>query len=133
MTTTDGTAAATDEGALAQRLLLHRALARREPELLQVRFRAEVIDRYRRRGGVQLLRTRSVGRVVVPGVWSLDVGISPDGTEVHVPVQDLLDRLPAEERDHWLEHMVPQPLSANFLKMRMAGSACIDDGEPAAW
>jgi hypothetical protein len=100
---------------------------------LQVSFRAEVMNRYRDRGGVQLLRTRSVGRVAVPGAWSLDVGISPDETEVHAAVEDLIDRLPAEEREHWLDHLVPQPLSANFLKMRMAGSACIDDGEPEAW
>lgn len=115
-----------------QRLLLNRALIARDPGRLLVRFHASVVDRYRERGG-QLIRTRSVGRITIRGGWSLDVGIAPGDAEVQVPMQDLLDRLPEEERAHWLDHLVEEPASLNFLRMRLTAAACIDDGETEAW
>ncbi len=48
-------------------------------------------------------------------------------------MQDLLDRLPEEERAHWLDHLVEEPASLNFLRMRLTAAACIDDGETEAW
>ena len=124
-----------DSAAALQQALLGRALAAHDPGRLHLRFRAEVLQRYRELAGAQLVRTRSVGRVaVVPGRWSLDVGIVEGDREVHLPVEDLLDRLPETEWPHWMEHLVTSPLSANFLKMRLAGAAaCIDDGETAPW
>ncbi len=115
-----------------QRLLLSRALNARDPGRLFLRFHASVMDRYRERGA-QLIRTRTVGRVSVPGRWSLDVGIAVADTEVQVLVEDLLDRLPDTERPHWLDHLVIEPASLNFLRMRLAGAACIDDGEAKEW
>ena len=91
------------------------------------------MERYRRLSGAQVMRTRSVGRVTVAGRWSLDLGIAAGDREVHLPVQDLIERLPEEEWPHWIEHLVETPASANFLKMRQAGAACIDDGEPGRW
>jgi hypothetical protein len=123
-----------DPAALAlQRTLLARALAAGDPGRLHVRFRAEVIQRYRERSGAQVVRTRSVGRIAIPGRWSLDVGIAAHEGEVHLPVQDLIERLPEDERPHWIEHLVETPASTNFLSMRQAAGACIDDGETGAW
>jgi hypothetical protein len=116
----------------AQQTLLRRALAARDAGRLHVHFDASVVDRYRALAGAQLLRTRSVGRIALAGRWSLDLGIAPDGT-VHAPFQDLVDRLPEDEWAHWIAHLVPAPLSAAFLQMRMVASACIDDGETVPW
>jgi hypothetical protein len=75
----------------------------------------------------------------VPGKWSLDMGIvdgdaaPATGAEVHVTLRDLLDRLPEEERDHWIAHLVPQPASASFVQMKIAAGACIDDGDTRPW
>jgi hypothetical protein len=115
-----------------QRMLLQRALAARDPGRLLLRFHASVVDRYRERGG-KVIRTRTVGRITFPGRWSLDVGIAADDSEVQLPMQDLMDRLPEEEREHWLDHLVQEPVSLNFLRMRTAGAACIDDGEAGPW
>ncbi len=119
-----------------ERALLRRALAARDPGRLQLRFDACVVDRYRERAGATLLRTRSVGRVQIPGRWSLDVGLArePDGRElVHLPAADLLQRLPQEEWEHWVSHLEGRPASASYLQMRMSPGACIDDGEPEEW
>ena len=91
-----------------------------------------MIDRYRGLARAQLLRTDSVGRVAVPGRWSLDMGITPDERQVHLPAADVIERLPEGEREHWIEHLVETPSSANFLQMRMT-AACIDDGETRRW
>ena len=116
-----------------QRALQERALARGEYGLLPLRFRASVIDRYRERENARLLRTRSVGRIVVIGGWSLDVGIGPGDGAVEVFVQDLAERLPEAERAHWLDHLIAAPANANYARMRLTPAACIDDGEPEPW
>lgn len=118
--------------AALQRALLNRALVAKDPGRLLLRFHASVMHRYRERGAT-LIRTRTVGRVSLPGRWSLDVGIAAEGSEVQVPFDDLLDRVPEAERPHWVEHLVVEPSSLNFLRMRLAGAACIDDGEAAPW
>ncbi len=116
-----------------QQTMLRRALAARDAGRLHLRFDAEVVERYRRLAGAQVMRTRSVGRVTISGRWSLDLGIAEGDGEVHLPVQDLIERLPEEEWPHWIDHLVETPASANFLKMRQASAACIDDGEPERW
>ena len=116
-----------------ERRLLQRALQQHDASCLHVRFHASVVDRYRGRDDVSLIRTRSVGRISQRGRWSLDVGITPDGSEVHVPARDLIDRLPESEWQHWLDHLVETPASTTYLTMRMSPSACIDDGDAAPW
>lgn len=118
--------------AALQRLLLKRAFASKEAGRLLLRFHASVMDRYRERGAT-LIRTRTVGRVSVPGRWTLDVGITAGDAEVQVPFEDLIDRLPETEHQHWVDHLVIEPASFNFLRMRLAGAACIDDGEAERW
>jgi hypothetical protein len=128
-----------DRVATLEQTILRRVLASGDGRRLHLRFRADVVDRYREVGGAQLIRTRTVGRVNLPGKWSLDMGIvdgdrAPQtGPEVHVTLGDLIDRLPEDERAHWIAHLVPHPASENFLQMTMAAAACIDDGEPEAW
>lgn len=130
----------TDERVAAlEQSQLRRVLASGDAGRLHVRFRADVVDRYRAFPGAQVIRTRSVGRVSLPGKWSLDMGIVDGDVEpslgavVHVTVRDLLDRLPESERDHWLAHLVATPASVNFLQMTLTAGACIDDGDPEAW
>ena len=117
----------------SQRALVERAVARGEYGLLTLRFRASVLDRYRERADVRLLRTRSVGRIAVVRGWSIDAGIAPGEEEIEVFASDFAERLPEREREHWLEHLASPPASANFALMRLSGNACIDDGEPSAW
>ena len=131
-----GPARRQDSSVPLERAVLRRALAARDAGRLHLRFDASVIDRYRTRPGATLLRTRTVGRIALPGRWSLDMGLAsgPDGRAlVHLPVADLLERLPEEEWDHWVEHFEPGPASASYLQMRMTPQACIDDGEPGEW
>lgn len=127
-------------GAVLEQTLLRRVLSSGDGRRLHLRFDAAVLDRYRSMPSVQLIRTRTVGRISVPNRWSLDVGIaSVDGEDesagvvLHATLGDLLDRLPEDERDHWIAHLVLQPVSVNFLQMKMSAGACIDDGEPEAW
>ena len=122
-----------NETTLARRALLSRALARGAPNLYPVRFGAGVVQRYREMRDAQVLRTRNVGRVALPRRWALDFGIDDEAGEVSVTLRDLAGQLPEEERAHWLEHLVDEPGSAVFLRMQLAGHACIDDGETEVW
>ncbi|MDA1009955.1 MAG: hypothetical protein O2888_00610 [Chloroflexi bacterium] len=119
-----------------EQAVLRRVLRAGDGRGLHLRFRGEVLDRYREMANVQLIRTATVGRINVPGSWSLDVGIAEGSAGeivLHVTLGDLIDRLPERERDHWIAYLLPQPASVSFLQMRMAADACIDDGEPRAW
>lgn len=115
-----------------QQSVLRRALAARDASTVHVYFDGAVIDRYRAIEGIQLLRTRTVGRITMRGRWSLDVGIASDGS-VHVPFQDIVERLPEDEWPHWLDHLLERPSSPAFLQMRLSAGACVDDGETEAW
>ncbi|MPZ98354.1 MAG: hypothetical protein GEU80_03280 [Dehalococcoidia bacterium] len=127
--------------AVLQQTLLRRALAARDPGRLHLSFDVAVIERYRALPGAQLLRTRTVGRIAVPGKWSVDVGIAEgiaEGTadgegQVHLPFTDLVDRVPEDEWPHWVAHLVEAPASRAFLQMRMSAAACIDDGDTVPW
>lgn len=115
-----------------QQSVLRRALGARDAGALHLRFAAAALDRYRSAEGAQLLRTRSVGRIAIPGRWTLDVGIAPDGS-LHLPFQDLVERLPEGEWEHWLSHLVVEPASIAFLQMRLSSAACIEDGDTEPW
>lgn len=131
----------TSAGFVLQQSLMRRALAAQDGARLHVRFAIAVVDRYRAQANAQVMRTRTVGRIAIPGRWTLDFGIvdGVDGSdaagpgEVHVPFVDLVERLPESEREHWIEHLVETPASAAFVQMRMTPSACIDDGETQDW
>ena len=115
-----------------QQRLLARALTANDFGGLHLHFDITVLDRYRERGAT-LVRTRTVGRVSLPGRWSLDLGIAPSERAVHLPAADLLERLPAEEHAHWVAHFVTAPASERFIQMRMTTAACIDDGDAVPW
>ncbi len=92
-----------------------------------------MIDRYRSASRARLLRTRTVGRVAFAGSWSVDAGFVEDAGEVHLPVQDLIDRVPERKWAHWVEHLVTPAVSESFVAMRTTAAACIDDGETEPW
>ncbi|HEX7066408.1 MAG TPA: hypothetical protein VF199_15165 [Bacillales bacterium] len=103
------------------------------PEKLQLFFEAEVLDRYREKDDVKIIRTDTSGRVSKRGVWSLDFGISGEHDEIiHIAGEGFIHRLPEAERDHWIEHMMTLPVSQNFLK-GLVRPGCLDDGAIREW
>jgi hypothetical protein len=102
-----------------------------KPELAQLSFRVAVLDKYLEQSGTTVSRTDTVGRVKA-ATWSLDFGIAPGEERIHTSIALLGAKLPESERDHWLEHVVGDDFSANFLKMQSAHS-CVDDGSYRAW
>jgi hypothetical protein len=95
----------------------------------QLWFDQRVLDRYRAQPGWRVMRTNSVGRVRSPEGWSLDFGIADGDRLVHTSASDVLQRLPATERQHWAQHVVTPEVSRNFITMRLAPGSCIDDGD----
>ena len=95
----------------------------------QLWFDPRVLDRYRAQPGWRVMRTNSVGRVRSPEGWSLDFGIAEGEALVHTSASDLVQRLPATERQHWAQHVVTPDVSRNFITMRLAPGSCIDDGD----
>jgi len=113
-------------------VIYSRAFAGHDPALVQVRFHARVLDRYRERG-YDLKRTDTVGRVKKEGGWSLDFGIGAGDATIHASFGDLMDRLPEDELPHWAEHVAQSDLSESYCKMRLHAGSCIDDGELRDW
>ena len=101
------------------------------PELAQLEFRIEVLDKYLNDDKFTVSRTNSVGRIK-SATWSFDFGIAPDEQFLHVSVSLFTQKLPEGERAHWLEAVADDRFSVNFLKMQAAHS-CIDDGAYRAW
>lgn len=101
-----------------------------KPELAQISFRVEVLDKYLQ-SGVEVKRTNTVGRVKA-ATWSLDFGIAPDENTIHATLNQLVQKLPEAEQPHWLEHVDDSRFSENFLKMQ-GSHACIDDGGLRPW
>jgi hypothetical protein len=99
----------------------------------QVWFEQRVLDRYRGQPGFRVIRTDTVGRLRAPAGWSLDFGIADDARLIHAAAADLAQRLPATDRQHWVNYLVTPPVSRNFLTMRLGVGACLDDGEVREW
>jgi len=113
-------------------LLLRRILAG-TPQLAQIWFRADVLDRYREDRTYRVIRTDSVGRVR-GGQWLLDFGIAGDGDGlIHVSAGELAGRLPPAEQAHWAAHVAVPPVSGNYVLMQLTRGACIDDGDVRRW
>jgi hypothetical protein len=103
----------------------------KQPELAQVSFDVAVLDKYLASADVKVTRTRTVGRVKA-ATWSVDFGIAPDEKTLHVTLNQLLQKLPEPERDHWLSNAAGANFSENYLKMQ-GSHACIDDGNLRPW
>lgn len=103
------------------------------PEKLQLFFEASVLDRYREKDDVKIIRTDTSGRVSKRGSWSMDFGISGEDDEIiHIAGEAFIHRLPETERDHWIDHMITLPVSHNFLK-GLVRPGCLDDGPIREW
>jgi len=78
-----------------------------------------------------VMRTNTVGRVRSPEGWQFDFGIADADRLVHASVKELAERLPPAERQHWSHYLLAQPVSRNFLSIRVAPGSCFDDGDTA--
>src|ERR687885_591864 len=96
-------------------------------------FDQRVLDRYRAQADSRVMRTNTVGRVRSGAGWSLDFGIAESEVLIHTSLADLTQRLPAGERQHWIQHLVTPAVSRTFVTMRLAPGSCIDDGELREW
>lgn len=102
-------------------------------EKVQLFFASSVLDKYRAQGDFKIIRTDSSGRISRPGSWNVDFGISGDNDSlIHIPIEALVHKIPEEEHEHWLAHMVTLPVSANFLK-GLIRPGCLDDGNIRVW
>lgn len=106
---------------------LEKALAEENPLILPVYFRIDVLRKYRDEGAT-LVRTDNVGRLLVLGRFAVDFGLVADHGLIHLSFGDLLHKVPAAERPHWLAHLAAPPTSDKFLRMRIR-PACTEDGE----
>ncbi|HEX6971822.1 MAG TPA: hypothetical protein VF234_06355 [Limnochordia bacterium] len=111
---------------------LREALASKDATALQVAFDIAVLDKYRDAGDT-FIRTKSAGRLIAKQGWHLDFGIVDEDGVIHTSFADLLHRLPAAEREHWVEYVVVPPLNSRFLKLRLGLGACIDEGDISDW
>lgn len=102
-----------------------------KPELAQLTFEVAVLEPYLAASDVQVMRTRSVGRVKA-STWSVDFGVAPDEATIHVTLSHFAQKVPDKEREHWFAHASGDRFSENYLKMQ-SGHACIDDGALRAW
>ena len=115
------------------KVLYRRALAGRDPALLQLAFDAAVLDRYRDDAAFSVIRTNTAGRVKKQGGWSVDFGIGEGETTVHASWTQVANNLPDGEREHWAAHAAGGALSENFLRMQLSPGSCFDDGDVRAW
>jgi hypothetical protein len=116
-----------------QRTALYQRVLGGDLGAAHVWFDQRVLDRYRAQPDTRVMRTNTVGRVRASGGWSLDFGIAESETLIHTSLADLTQRLPAGERQHWIQHLVTPAVSRTFVTMRLTPGSCIDDGELRAW
>ena len=101
------------------------------PELGQLFFNVQVLDKYLQDANTTVSRTDTVGRVKT-ATWSIDFGIAPDENSLHTSLLLFTQKVPEREQEHWLSHLDDSRFSANFLKMQSAHS-CVDDGGYRSW
>lgn len=106
------------------------AFATRDHTLIPVAIDGKVLETYASEGAT-LYRTKTSGQVKT-AEWRLDFGILDEEGLINVTLGDVF-KLPKKERERLAAHVVGQPLNARFLKLRMGGGACTDEGEIESW
>jgi len=106
------------------------AFSTKDHTLMPVAIDGKVLEEYAEEGAT-LYRTRTAGQVRT-AEWKLDFGILDDEGVINVTLGDLF-RLPKKERERLAQYVAGQPLNARFLKLRMGGGACTDEGEIESW
>lgn len=106
------------------------AFSTKDHTLIPVVIDGSVLEEYAKEGA-KLYRTKTSGQVRTKE-WKLDFGILDDEGVITVTLGDLF-RLPKKERERLAQHVADQPLNARFLKLRMGGGACTDEGEIETW
>lgn len=117
----------------AWRRTVARAVSQGDGAALPLRLSVRVLNRYLERAENRVLRTDTIGRLLQPGKPVIDFGIVGDEREIHIRFGDLLQLIPEDEREHWLDHLVAPELSQTLLKMQLTPGACHDDGEVREW
>jgi hypothetical protein len=112
--------------------LVRRAVENSKFDLVQVWFDSAVLNKYREDPDARLMRSDMAGRLLGPGRWLVNFGISPDDAYIHMPIATVVN-IPEREREHWLSHVVGLPVGANFIKMTLNPNACIGDGDSREW
>jgi len=112
--------------------LVRRTVEQSKFELIQVWFDSSVLNKYREDPDTRIMRSDSAGRLLGPGRWMVNFGISPDDAYIHMPIATVLN-VPERDRDHWLSHVAGLPVGANFIKMTLNPNACIGDGDSRDW
>ena len=119
-----------------------RALQTADAAALPIHFHAAVLHHYLDGSsgggsGAKVIRSNTVGRLLVPGRAVLDFGIVEDDTIIHLRFGDLLNLVPERDREHWLAHLAPRKqtraLSRPYLQMTLQPAACHDDGPLRPW
>ena len=110
-----------------------RAVGSGDGGALPLRFSVGVLERYLERPGNRILRSDTIGRLLRPGKPALDFGIVADEREIHIRFADLVQLVPDDEREHWLDYLVAPQLSRTLLKMQLTPGACHDDGPLRDW
>lgn len=114
-------------------ILFNRVLSGQNPLLAQIFLDAAVLEKYKNRPEVSLVRTNTIGRIKGEERWALDFGICPGEKTIHVSLEDFINILPAGEKQHWIRYMVTPPMSQNYVKTRLQPGSCIDDGDLCEW
>jgi len=106
------------------------AFSTRDHTLVPVAIDGKVLQEYAAEGA-KLYRTKTAGQVRT-AEWKLDFGILDEDGVINVTLGDIF-RLPQSERERLAAHVVGGPYNARFLKLRMGGGACTDEGEIESW
>ena len=109
---------------------LLQAFSTKDPTLIPISLDGRVLEEYAAEGAT-LYRTRTAGQVRT-AEWKLDFGILDDEGIINVTLGDLF-RLPKKERERLAAHVAGPALNARFLKLKMGGGACTDEGEIEPW
>lgn len=113
-----------------ENLYFIQALSTRDHSLIPLTIDGQVLEEYAAEG-VSLYRTKTAGQARTRE-WSLGFGILDDEGVINVALGDLL-RLPKKERERLAGYVVSAPLNARFLKTKLGGGACTDEGEIESW
>ncbi|MGH8103505.1 MAG: hypothetical protein ACREJQ_03175 [bacterium] len=128
-----GDAPWTQSDTLLRERFCRKTLETGDSRLAQVWMDAAVQNRYRGMADYALGRTNTIGRLTRRNLWTLDFGIASGEALIHASLSELVNILPASERDHWANHVVSLPYSEHFIATRLAPASCIDDGDFRPW
>ena len=121
-----------DQDAVYRKALAH-AVNDSDAGAVLLHFRAAVLREPLAAPGAKILRSDTIGRLLIPAKPTLDFGIVEGDRLIHLRFRDLLALVPESQREHWLAHAVAPPHSRALVRMQANPAACIDDGPIRPW